>query len=211
MGARRVGVTSLPPLGCLPAAITLFGHGSNGCVSRLNADAQSFNRKMNATVDSLSRRYPDLKIAVFDIYTPLYDLATSPASQGTMRATERGGSYVYCKFVFAYWFLLNCVARVRLHGGKAGLLRDGHGGDDDLPLQPQVHRDVPERGHVRVLGRRSPVRSGQPSDRRFAYHPGLDPGFIDHHLPGSAFCARTVVYIVVYSIHESNYKRPERK
>ncbi|TVU12608.1 hypothetical protein EJB05_46259 [Eragrostis curvula] len=82
MGARRIGVTSLPPLGCLPAAITLFGHGSNGCVSRLNSDAQSFNRKLNATVDSLSRRYADLKIAVFDIYTPLYDLATSPASQG---------------------------------------------------------------------------------------------------------------------------------
>jgi len=86
MGARRIGVTSLPPLGCLPAAITLFGHGSNGCVSRLNADSQSFNRKMNATVDALSRRYPDLKIAVFDIYTPLYDLATDPRSQGFTEA-----------------------------------------------------------------------------------------------------------------------------
>ncbi|KAL6606626.1 hypothetical protein ACP70R_042279 [Stipagrostis hirtigluma subsp. patula] len=86
MGARRIGVTSLPPLGCLPAAITLFGHGSTGCVSRLNSDSQNFNRKMNATVDSLSRRYPDLKIAVFDIYTPLYDLATSPGSQGFTEA-----------------------------------------------------------------------------------------------------------------------------
>ncbi|GJN00919.1 hypothetical protein PR202_ga18146 [Eleusine coracana subsp. coracana] len=86
MGARRIGVTSLPPLGCLPAAITLFGHGSNGCVSRLNSDAQSFNGKMNATVNSLSRRYPDLKIAVFDIYTPLHDLVTNPAAQGFTEA-----------------------------------------------------------------------------------------------------------------------------
>ncbi|XP_066371647.1 GDSL esterase/lipase APG-like [Miscanthus floridulus] len=86
MGARRIGVTSLPPLGCLPLSITLFGHGSNGCVSRLNRDSQSFNRKMNATVDALSRRYPDLKIAVFDIYTPLYDLATDPQSQGFTEA-----------------------------------------------------------------------------------------------------------------------------
>lgn len=82
MGARRIGVASLPPLGCLPAAITLFGHGSNGCVSRLNSDSENFNRKMNATVDSLSKRYHDLKIAVFDIYTPLYSLVTSPESQG---------------------------------------------------------------------------------------------------------------------------------
>ncbi|WVZ82493.1 hypothetical protein U9M48_029750 [Paspalum notatum var. saurae] len=86
MGARRIGVTSLPPLGCLPAAITLFGHGSNACVSRLNSDAQSFNAKMNATVDALSRRYADLKIAVFDIYTPLYDLATNPQAQGFTEA-----------------------------------------------------------------------------------------------------------------------------
>jgi phospholipase/lecithinase/hemolysin len=82
MGARRIGVTSLPPLGCLPAAITLFGYGSSGCVSRLNSDAQNFNGKMNVTVDSLSKTYSDLKIAVFDIYTPLYDLVTSPQSQG---------------------------------------------------------------------------------------------------------------------------------
>jgi phospholipase/lecithinase/hemolysin len=86
MGARRIGVTSMPPLGCVPAAITLFGHGSNGCVSRLNSDAQSFNGKMNAAVGSLSRRYPDLKIAVFDIYTPLHDLVANPASQGFTEA-----------------------------------------------------------------------------------------------------------------------------
>jgi len=86
MGARRIGVTSPPPLGCLPASITLFGHGGGGCVERLNRDAQSFNRKMNATVVALSSRYPDLKIAVFDIYTPLYDLATNPQAQGFTEA-----------------------------------------------------------------------------------------------------------------------------
>ncbi|KAL5224122.1 hypothetical protein ABZP36_010761 [Zizania latifolia] len=85
MGARRIGVTSLPPLGCLPAAITLFGHGSSGCVSRLNSDSENFNGKMNATVDSLSSQFPDLKIAVFDIYTPLLSLVTSPESQGNKR------------------------------------------------------------------------------------------------------------------------------
>ncbi|CAN6191169.1 unnamed protein product [Urochloa humidicola] len=86
MGARRVGVTSLPPLGCLPASITLFGHGSSGCVERLNRDSRSFNRKMNATVDALSARHADLKIAVFDIYTPLLELATDPQAQGFTEA-----------------------------------------------------------------------------------------------------------------------------
>lgn len=89
MGARRVAVTTLPPLGCLPAAITLFGHGSSGCVSKLNSDSQRFNSKMSAAVDSLSKQYHDLKIAVFDIYTPLYSLVTSPESQGFTEA-KRG-------------------------------------------------------------------------------------------------------------------------
>ena len=82
MGARRIAVTTLPPLGCLPAAVTLFGYGSSGCVSRLNSDSQRFNGKMSAAVNSLAKRYHDLKIAVFDIYTPLYSLVTSPESQG---------------------------------------------------------------------------------------------------------------------------------
>ncbi|KAM0931832.1 hypothetical protein ACQ4PT_000110 [Festuca glaucescens] len=86
MGARRIGVTSLPPLGCLPLAITVFGHGSNSCVPMLNRDAQMFNRKLDTVIDSLSTLYHDLRIMVLDIYTPLYSLATSPGSEGFTEA-----------------------------------------------------------------------------------------------------------------------------
>ncbi|RWW13411.1 hypothetical protein GW17_00022867, partial [Ensete ventricosum] len=82
LGARKIGVTSLPPLGCLPASITLFGHGSNECVRRLNSDAHNFNRKLNAAADSLAKQLPNLKIAIFDIYKPLHDLATKPSDFG---------------------------------------------------------------------------------------------------------------------------------
>ncbi|KAJ0977947.1 hypothetical protein J5N97_013421 [Dioscorea zingiberensis] len=82
LGARKIGVTSLPPLGCLPAAITLFGYGSNECVSRLNSDAREFNKKLNAATNSLIKQLPKLKIAVFDIYQPLYDLAIKPSDHG---------------------------------------------------------------------------------------------------------------------------------
>ncbi|XP_062117455.1 GDSL esterase/lipase At5g03820-like [Humulus lupulus] len=81
LGARRIGVTNLPPLGCLPAAITLFGGGSNQCVARLNIDAFSFNGKLNSTSESL-RRLPDLKLVVFEIYQPLLDMATKPSDNG---------------------------------------------------------------------------------------------------------------------------------
>lgn len=82
MGARRIGVTSLPPLGCLPAAITLFGGGSNDCVVRLNKDAVSFNKKLGAAGDALKKAHPDLKLVVFDIYNPLLDLIRNPGNSG---------------------------------------------------------------------------------------------------------------------------------
>lgn len=75
-------MTSLPPLGCLPASITLFGFGNNGCVSRLNNDAQGFNKKVNTAVSTLQKQLSGLKIAVFDIYKPLYDLVTKPSDFG---------------------------------------------------------------------------------------------------------------------------------
>lgn len=74
LGARRIGVTSLPPFGCLPATITLFGGGSNQCITRLNQDAASFNNKLNSTSQNLRNSLPGLKLVVFDIYQPLMDL-----------------------------------------------------------------------------------------------------------------------------------------
>lgn len=82
LGVRRLGVTSLPPTGCLPAAITLFGAGSNQCVARLNQDAISFNNKLNITSQSLKNKLPGLKLVVFDIYQPLLNMITSPSDSG---------------------------------------------------------------------------------------------------------------------------------
>lgn len=83
LGARRIGVTSLPPMGCLPAAITLFGAGRNDCIVYLNNDAINFNKKLNAVSEALKKRHSDLKLVVFDIYSPLLDLIKNPQNSGT--------------------------------------------------------------------------------------------------------------------------------
>ncbi|XP_051130968.1 GDSL esterase/lipase At5g03820 [Andrographis paniculata] len=82
LGARRIGVTNLPPTGCLPTAITMFGSGSNKCVSRLNQDASMFNTKLNTTSEDLKANLPGLKLVVFDIYQPLLDMITKPVDSG---------------------------------------------------------------------------------------------------------------------------------
>ncbi|XP_072983431.1 GDSL esterase/lipase APG-like [Typha latifolia] len=86
LGARKVGVTSLPPLGCLPATIQKYGHRRGECISRLNDYARDFNTKLEAAVNSSSRLFPELRIVIFDIYKPLYDLATAPTKHGFVEA-----------------------------------------------------------------------------------------------------------------------------
>ncbi|KAF5745524.1 GDSL esterase/lipase APG [Tripterygium wilfordii] len=89
LGARKLGVTSLPPLGCLPAAITLFGFHEPGCVSRINTDVQQFNKKINSASQTLQKQLPGLKIVIFDIFKPLYDIVKSPSKYGFKEA-KRG-------------------------------------------------------------------------------------------------------------------------
>lgn len=75
-------MTSLAPIGCLPAAITLFGFHSNECVAQLNSVAVNFNKKLNITSQSLQNSLPGLKLVILDIYQPLYDLCTKPSEYG---------------------------------------------------------------------------------------------------------------------------------
>lgn len=88
LGARRIGVTTLPPMGCLPAAITLFGKDSNECVERLNEAAVSFNAKLNATSESLKTKMSDLKLVILDVYQPLLNLINHPSDNGFAEARK---------------------------------------------------------------------------------------------------------------------------
>ncbi|KAF8397784.1 hypothetical protein HHK36_016707 [Tetracentron sinense] len=88
LGARKIGVTTLPPIGCLPAAITLFSSDSNQCVVKLNRDAVSFNNKLNTTSQALQNKLSGLNLVVFDIYQPLLDLITKPTDSGFFEARK---------------------------------------------------------------------------------------------------------------------------
>ncbi|XP_050234324.1 GDSL esterase/lipase APG-like [Mercurialis annua] len=86
LGARRLGVSALLPIGCTPAARDLFGSNEIGCVSRINNDALNFNKKINSTSAALKKQLPGLKIAVFDIFTSIHDLVKSPLHHGFVEA-----------------------------------------------------------------------------------------------------------------------------
>ncbi|KAG5590247.1 hypothetical protein H5410_040761 [Solanum commersonii] len=55
LGARKIGVFGVPPIGCLPAQRTLAGGFSRGCVVEYNQAAQLANTKLSAAIASLPK------------------------------------------------------------------------------------------------------------------------------------------------------------
>ncbi|KAL9461785.1 hypothetical protein AB3S75_004727 [Citrus x aurantiifolia] len=82
VGARRIGVLSLPPIGCVPVQRTLNGGIARGCSDFANQAAQIYNSKLQSVVDSLSKEFPDSRFVHFDIYNPLNSLIQNPAQYG---------------------------------------------------------------------------------------------------------------------------------
>ncbi|KAL4591645.1 hypothetical protein LXL04_004615 [Taraxacum kok-saghyz] len=88
LGARKIGVSNIPPIGCLPASITIFGKDKNECVTKMNLVAQYFNKKLNATTINLKAMLPGLKLVVLDIYEPLYNMIHKPSDFGFFEARK---------------------------------------------------------------------------------------------------------------------------
>jgi len=78
-------VPTLAPIGCLPAAITLFGSAhSKECVVKINNGAIYFNQKLNSTSVNLRKMLPGLNLAILDAYKPFFNLVTNPSEYGTL-------------------------------------------------------------------------------------------------------------------------------
>nr|GEX20091.1 GDSL esterase/lipase At5g22810-like [Tanacetum cinerariifolium] len=88
LGARKIGVSTLPPIGCLPASITIFGEDSNACVDKMNKVAEYFNKNLNATSLTLKSKLSGLNLVVLDIYKPLYELVQKPTDYGFFEARK---------------------------------------------------------------------------------------------------------------------------
>ncbi|XVE69694.1 hypothetical protein DITRI_Ditri10aG0011700 [Diplodiscus trichospermus] len=59
LGARRIGVLSAPPIGCVPSQRTLAGGIERECADDYNVAATLFNKKLHAALDSLQTSLPD--------------------------------------------------------------------------------------------------------------------------------------------------------
>ncbi|XP_042036071.1 GDSL esterase/lipase EXL1-like [Salvia splendens] len=89
LGVRRIVVSSLPPVGCLPSQRTLRGGLERKCVDEYNEAAELFNRKLSAELVSLNDQLSDALIFFIDIYTLPLDFIQNPQKYG-FKVGDRG-------------------------------------------------------------------------------------------------------------------------
>ncbi|XP_050267727.1 GDSL esterase/lipase EXL3-like [Quercus robur] len=89
LGARRIGVFSAPPLGCIPSQRTTVGGLQRNCAEKYNRASLLFNSKLNTTIDSLNKNLPDSRIVYVDVYNPFLDIIENPQNYG-FHVADRG-------------------------------------------------------------------------------------------------------------------------
>ncbi|KAF8377799.1 hypothetical protein HHK36_031184 [Tetracentron sinense] len=89
LGARRIGVFSAPPIGCVPSQRTLGGGEQRECAQTYNQAAKLFNFKLSSELNSLNDKLPHARLVYIDIYTPLLALIQNPAASG-FEVVDRG-------------------------------------------------------------------------------------------------------------------------
>ncbi|KAJ1264699.1 hypothetical protein BS78_08G020400 [Paspalum vaginatum] len=82
LGARRVRLPGLPPLGCLPLRRAANLARPGDCDGRLNVVARRFNRRLRAMASRLGRELPGAEIVYVDVYRVLAEVIARPWAYG---------------------------------------------------------------------------------------------------------------------------------
>ncbi|KVI01015.1 Lipase, GDSL [Cynara cardunculus var. scolymus] len=74
-GAMKIGVVGVPPIGCLPAIITLNSKdpiSGRQCIERFNAISRDYNQLLESNLKGLRRT--NTRVVYADIYTPIINM-----------------------------------------------------------------------------------------------------------------------------------------
>ncbi|XP_019453259.1 PREDICTED: GDSL esterase/lipase EXL1-like [Lupinus angustifolius] len=89
LGARRIGVFNIPPIGCVPFHRTLAGGIERKCVENYNDAVELINSKLLKQINSLSQNFPSSRIVYMDVYSPILDIIINPQKNG-YKVGDRG-------------------------------------------------------------------------------------------------------------------------
>lgn len=80
LGARKIAVFGLGPLGCTPTEIARFGTGGKPCVDSINNASSVYNAKLKPLVDELNSNFPDARFTFINV-----TISPSASQQGKTR------------------------------------------------------------------------------------------------------------------------------
>ncbi|KAG6533902.1 GDSL esterase/lipase At5g42170-like [Zingiber officinale] len=89
LGARRIVVAGVPPLGCVPAARTVGGGENRDCVETYNQAATLFNLELSRSLEQLNVDLFGARIIYLNIYDTVMDLIQHGSDYG-FEETTRG-------------------------------------------------------------------------------------------------------------------------
>lgn len=80
LGARKVALFGLTPLGCLPLVRATWGLGS--CFEKYNDIAKAYNVKLEALVNKLNKSLKGLTLVFSPLYDTVMDMINHPSKYG---------------------------------------------------------------------------------------------------------------------------------
>ncbi|OMO49754.1 Lipase, GDSL [Corchorus olitorius] len=88
LGARKLSLTGLPPMGCLPVQRSTNLKDPLQCMEDRNRVALEFNGKLSVLATKLNKELPGLKVFKADAYNLLFQLINKPSNLGFEVAEE---------------------------------------------------------------------------------------------------------------------------
>ncbi|KAI5392748.1 hypothetical protein KIW84_060062 [Lathyrus oleraceus] len=82
LGARRIGVFNVPPIGCLPFQRTAAGGIERNIVVEYNEAVELYNNKLSKELASFNQNYPNSRVVYIDVYNPLLDIILNSKKYG---------------------------------------------------------------------------------------------------------------------------------
>lgn len=82
LGVRKISLTGVPPMGCLPLERTTNIMGQNGCMEEFNNVALEFNGKLKALARRLNTELRGLRMVFADAYHIFHRIIRKPSLYG---------------------------------------------------------------------------------------------------------------------------------
>ncbi|CAI9761956.1 unnamed protein product [Fraxinus pennsylvanica] len=87
LGARRIAVFSLGPVGCVPARVLLPGTPVTKCYGKMNKMVKNYNKGLEGLVNGIAIKYPGAFGVFGEVYKTVQDFRANPRRYGFANVT----------------------------------------------------------------------------------------------------------------------------